>query len=140
MLNLKPYEKIFVGGVILQNGGRRGEIRVIDQEVGVLRLSDALHPDDVNTPLTRVYYAAQLLLVGDVDEAEGIQRLQRLMDEAVHGFAGFSIHRDVEKAAIAAEKSQFYKVLRILRPLLAIEAALLLSLPDKVDFKRAVND
>ncbi|MEM9988290.1 MAG: flagellar biosynthesis repressor FlbT, partial [Pseudomonadota bacterium] len=71
LLNLKPYEKFLVGGIVLQNGQRRSQLRILDDKAGVLRLSEALHPDRVKTPLTRAYYAAQSIVVGDESEVSG---------------------------------------------------------------------
>ena len=136
VLNLMPYEKFLVGGIVLQNGQRRSQLRVVDGGAGVLRLSDALHPNDVKTPLTRAYYAAQTMIVGDTTGPEAKPILIRLLAEAVEGFAGFSFHEAIAKAAAEAEKGKYYKVLKILRPLLAQEATVLLTLTKSGD---AVN-
>ena len=136
VLNLKPYEKFLVGGIVLQNGQRRSQLRVVDEGAGVLRLSDALHPNDAKTPLTRAYYTAQTIIVGDTPESEARPILLRLLAEAVDGFTGFSFHEAVATAAAEAENARYYKVLKLLRPLLAQEATVLLTLTKSGD---AVN-
>jgi flagellar protein FlbT len=128
VLNLRPYEKFLVGGVVLQNGQRRAQIRVADTEAGVLRLSDALHPDDVKTPLTRAYFAAQSLITGDAEPAAGRRVLLSLLDDAVAGFEGFAMHPAIVAAREQAREGHNYRVLKLLRPILADEAALLISL------------
>jgi len=65
VLSLKAEEKFLVNGALLINGSKRSQIRIGDDDVNVLRLSDALHPDEVTTPVRRVYYAAQIFLSGD---------------------------------------------------------------------------
>ncbi|WP_051881537.1 flagellar biosynthesis repressor FlbT [Parvularcula oceani] len=125
VLNLRPYEKVLIGGVVLQNGQRRGQLRVLDEKASVLRLSEALHPDAVKTPLTRAYYAAQLLVSGDAPEGEGHPILQRLLADAVGGFEGFSFASTLQEAAEAAGAGQYCRVMRLLKPLLPKEAAIL---------------
>lgn len=122
ILNLRPWETFLVGDLVLQNGGRRAQIRVRDDKAGVLRLSDALHPDGVNTPLTRAYYAAQLLLLGREEKGADQALLLKLLTEASEAFG--------ETAAFAealrhAADQRYFKVLRTLKPLLPEEALLL---------------
>ncbi|MEM6649152.1 MAG: flagellar biosynthesis repressor FlbT [Pseudomonadota bacterium] len=137
LLNLKPYEKFLVGGIVLQNGQRRSQLRILDDKAGVLRLSEALHPDRVKTPLTRAYYAAQSIVVGDESEVSGGKILRHLLEEALRGFEGFDFAETLHETYQEAEKSNYYKVLKLLHPLLAKEAALLLQV-NKSD--PAVND
>lgn len=127
LLNLRPYERFMVGGVVLQNGNRRAQIRVEDEEAGVLRLADAMHPDDVHTPLTRAYFAAQSLITGDASPDEGQRLLWQLLDDATRGFRGFEICATIDEATTAAREGRYYKVLKTLRPILAKEAALLMT-------------
>ena len=82
ILNLKPGEKFLVNGIVLENGSRRGQIKIEGNAAKVLRLSDALHPDDVDTPVKRAYYLAQLILSCDMSEEEAqpalLQDLKKL--------------------------------------------------------------
>jgi flagellar protein FlbT len=128
VLSLRPYEKFLVGGVVLQNGPKRASLRVQSDQAGVLRLSEALHPDEAHTPLTRAYYVAQALLVGDVEEAEGAPLLARLLENASAAFEGFAFAAPLAEAERAAARGAPYAVMRALRPLLPQEAALLSDL------------
>ena len=124
VLSLRPYEKVLVGGVVVQNGERKSSLRVLDDAAGVLRLSDAMHPGDARTPLTRCYYAAQLLLTGQAGEG-GEDVLAALLGDAQAAFAGFAFAGDLAAAAEAARAGAWFRVMRTLRPLLPQEAALL---------------
>ncbi|MEO1657078.1 MAG: flagellar biosynthesis repressor FlbT [Pseudomonadota bacterium] len=123
ILNLRPWETFLVGDLVLQNGGRRAQIRVRDERAGVLRLSDALHPDGVKTPLTRAYYAAQMLVLGQAEEGRDRDLLLQLLDEIRAAFGDQS--DGLREAAALAAEGQYYKVLKILKPLLPDEAMLL---------------
>ena len=125
VLSLRPYEKVLVSGVVLQNGKRRAELRVCDEQAGVLRLSDALHPDQATTPLTRTYFVAQAILSGDAEEETAAPVLRRLLAEARDGFEGFSFAGALAEAEEAASRASYYRVMRLLRRLLPQEAAVL---------------
>ena len=125
VLSLRPYEKVLISGVVLQNGKRRAELRVCDDRAGVLRLSEALHPDQATTPLTRTYFVAQTIISGDAEEAVAAPVLRRLLSEARQGFEGFSFASALAEAEEAAAKASYYRVMRLLRPLLPQEAAVL---------------
>lgn len=127
VLNLKPYEKFLVGGVVVQNGQRRTQLRVVGEEAGVLRLTDALHPDEVSTPLTRAYFIAQQIITGDAPESEAAPLVASLLDDAVRGFDGFTFVDGIQRARAHVDAGAFYKVLKGLRPLLAKERAVLMG-------------
>lgn len=123
ILNLKPWERFLVGSHVLQNGPRRTQIRVQEGGVGVLRLSDALHPEQVTTPLTRAYYAAQLLLLGEeIEDAESANVLKAKLEQ-MREVLGPS--EGIDNAIRHAGAKRFFAVMRALRPLLPAEALLL---------------
>ena len=70
VLKLGPHERIMINGVVMENGDRRARLNVLTPDANVLRLRDAIHPDEVNTPVRRVCYIAQLVLAGEADPEE----------------------------------------------------------------------
>ena len=52
VLKLGPRERIMINGVVLENGDRRARINIVTPEAHVLRMKDAIHPDQVTTPVT----------------------------------------------------------------------------------------
>lgn len=130
VISLKPNEKFLVNGALLMNGSKRSQICLPDDDVYILRVSDALHPNEVNSPVRRVYYAVQLILSGD-NKAEKIEEEVQaglLALEAV--FEGTALSETLEKAKIAFLKGHFYSVLNNLKSLFAIEDAMLKSVSD----------
>lgn len=127
LLNLKPHERFLVGNTVLQNGSRRSQLRVVDGQAGILRVADALHPDKATTPLTRAYVAAQGLVVDPAPQSDRHDSAVQLLREAVNGFGGFSFVDDVVLALRHVEKHQYYRALKRLKPLLQVEAALLIQ-------------
>ncbi|MDP2787494.1 MAG: flagellar biosynthesis repressor FlbT [Pseudomonadota bacterium] len=59
-LDLRPHEKIFLGGAVLVNGGSRCQLAVLN-DVPVLREKDILKEEDADTPCKRIYLAVQLM-------------------------------------------------------------------------------
>lgn len=127
VISLKPNEKFLVNGALLMNGPKRSQICLPDDDVYVLRVSDALHPNEVNSPVRRVYYAVQLILSGDnkTDQIEEDVRSGLLSLEAV--FEGTALSETLTKAKIAFLKGHFYSVLNNLRSLFDIEDVMLKS-------------
>jgi flagellar protein FlbT len=59
-LDLKPREKLFVGGAVLVNGDSRSTFTVLN-DVPILREKDILTEAEANTPCKRIYLCVQLM-------------------------------------------------------------------------------
>ena len=125
VISLKPNEKFLVNGAMLSNGPKRGQICITDDNVHVLRMSDAIHPDDVDTPVKRVYYSAQIVLSGDATAELMDQKIQNGLSGLIDVFADTPLVKSLEKAKSAAALGRYYSVLCALKPLIAIEEDLL---------------
>lgn len=125
VLSLKPNEKFLVNGALLSNGPKRGQICVGDDNVNVLRMSDVIHPSEVNTPIRRVYYAAQIILSGDAGAIEIEADIRNGLDALESVFAETPLLKNIEKAKAAASNARYYSVLCALKPLLSVEEELL---------------
>ena len=86
MLKLAPGERFIINGTMLENGDKPGRIRVPGPDVMVLRCRDALKPSEVNTPVKQVYYAIQLLITRDLEEADTLPALYRACDDLKTAF------------------------------------------------------
>jgi len=75
VIRLRPHEKFLINGAIVENGERRAKLRVKSPDANILRLRDALHPNDATTPVKRLYYTAQLAVTGDVEENATVTEL-----------------------------------------------------------------
>ncbi len=124
ILNLKAGEKFLVNGVVLQNGPKRTQIRVETEGANILRLSDALHPNEASTPVKRVYYIAQLILTGDLSQEDGRASLIQGITDLQNVFRSLA-EEQLEKALQAAEKGRYYSVLYSLKAVFPVEEELL---------------
>ena len=64
VLKLTPHERVLVNGAVIENGDRRGKLSILTPNANILRLKDAIRPEDATTPVRRVCYIAQLILPG----------------------------------------------------------------------------
>jgi len=125
VLKLGPKERVLVNGAVVENGDRRSRLSILTPGANILRLRDAIRPEEVDTPVRRVCYIVQLVLSGDADEilaarqvSTGITQLLQVFDDAET-----RDHLEAAKAAIAT--GDFYRALKRLRCILPLEARLL---------------
>jgi len=125
VLKLGPRERIMVNGVVLENGDRRTRLNIVTSDANVLRMRDAIHPEDVKTPVSRVCYIAQLVLAGEADPAEAQDQLRKGIGQLRFVFADKPSADLLSRAADAVEARNFYPALKALRGLLARERELI---------------
>ena len=129
VLKLAPRERVLVNGAVIENGDRRGRLCIKTPGAHVLRLRDALHPDEVTTPVRRVCYVAQLALSGDADPDEARAQLVRGIDQLAQALIDEPSREALDTARHAVLQGRVYQALRVLRTLLPHEEALLGAAP-----------
>lgn len=125
ILKLSPHERVLINGAVIENGDRRSRLNVVTPNAHILRLRDAIHPNEVNTPVRRVCYVAQLVLSGDAEPAEAATQLQRGIAQLGQALRDADSSALLTAAAEAIRMGDFYRALRHLRGLLPREASLL---------------
>jgi len=128
VLKIAPGERFIVNGALLENGDKPARIRISDGNVRVLRCRDALRPEEVDTPVKRIYFAIQLLITGDLDVAEAVPAID------AECAALLDIFRPIDAELIPTLRSMLnrgnhYSALCHLREILTIEAGLLTRSP-----------
>lgn len=129
VLKLSPRERVLVNGAVIENGERRSRLSIMTPDANILRLRDAIHPEDVTTPVRRVCYATQLVLSGDADPQETRQQLLRRIEELSQVFTDPDSRRQLALATDAVLQNQHYQCLKALRALLPREDRLLANRP-----------
>ncbi|WP_171209111.1 MULTISPECIES: flagellar biosynthesis repressor FlbT [unclassified Ruegeria] len=125
VLKLAPKERVLINGVVIENGDRRSRFSIMTPQANVLRLRDAIHPEEVNTPVRRVCYAAQLVLSGDTDPKDARQQLLRRVEELSQVFTDADSRRVLGEATEALVAEHYHKCLKSLRSLLPREERLM---------------
>lgn len=125
VLKLAPNERLLINGAVIENGNRRGRLNILTPGAHILRLRDAIHPDETNTPVKRLCYQAQLVLSGDAAMAEVGPALIAGIDELSAVFRDAESHTILSAARRASEAGNAYYALKFLRRLIETEATLL---------------
>lgn len=125
VLKLGPRERVMINGVVMENGDRRTRINILTPEANVLRLRDAIHPSEANTPVRRVCYVAQLVIAGEADPEEGRRQIMRGIEQLSQVFTDPESRASLAAATEAAAANRFYQAMRALRKLLPREMRLL---------------
>jgi flagellar protein FlbT len=125
VLKLNPKERVLVNGAVIENGDRRSRLSILTPNANILRLRDALRPDEVNTPVRRVCYIAQLVLSGDVDVDRAKIQILRGIEQLSQALLDSDSRGQLSAATDATTQNDFYRALKSLRSLLPREARLL---------------
>ncbi|PVA09704.1 flagellar biosynthesis repressor FlbT [Pelagivirga sediminicola] len=125
VLKLGPKERVLINGAVIENGDKRSRLSVVTSEANILRLRDAIHPEEATTPVRRVCYSAQLVLSGDADPADAKLPLLRRIEELSQILTDPDSRDQLTKAGQAVLDGQYYQCLKALRTLLPREDRLL---------------
>lgn len=125
VLKLGPHERVLINGAVIENGDRRSKLAIMTPGANILRLRDAIHPEEVNTPVRRVCYVAQLVLSGDADTTASRHQLLRGIEQLSQVLGDPDSRRLLAEASQAVLAEQPYQVLKALRSLLPREERLL---------------
>lgn len=125
VLKLGPHERVLINGAVIENGDRRSRLAIMTPNAHILRLRDAIHPEEVNTPVRRVCYIAQLVLSGDADPAEAKMQLLRGIEQLSQVLMDPDSRLHLTLASKAVLDNQHYQVLKALRSLLPREERLM---------------
>lgn len=121
VLKLSPKERLLINGAVIENGERRSRLSIMTPNAHILRLRDAIHPDEATTPVRRACYAAQLVLSGDQNAEDVRVSMIRQIEELSQVFTDPDSRANLTKATEAVMEGQHYQCLKSLRSLLARE-------------------
>ncbi|WP_339769151.1 flagellar biosynthesis repressor FlbT [uncultured Pseudosulfitobacter sp.] len=125
ILKLSPKERILINGAVIENGDRRSRLAIVTKDANILRLRDAIHPDEATTPVRRVCYAVQLVLSGDGDAESSRKSLLRHIEELSQVFTDRDSRLSLAVASDALVNGDHYHCLKALRLLIPREDRLL---------------
>lgn len=124
VLKLGPHERVLINGAVVENCDRRSKLAIITPGAHILRLRDAIHPEEVNTPVRRVCYIVQLVLSGDADVEGARLQLLRGIEQLSQVLTDPDSRALLGQASQAVVDNQHYQALKALRNLLPREERL----------------
>ncbi len=125
VLKLGPRERVLINGAVIENGDRRSRLSVVTPNANILRLRDAIHPEEANTPVRRVCYIAQLVLSGDAEHDKARHQLLRGIEQLSQVLTDHDSRQLLARATDAVLSDQFYQCLKALRSLIPREERLM---------------
>ena len=125
VLKLSPHERILVNGAVIENGDRRGRLSILTPNANILRLRDAIRPDEANTPVRRICYITQLALSGDAKKTDAKFQILRGIEQLSQALRDDDSRIILTEATTAIQNNDFYRALKKLRSLLPREARLM---------------
>lgn len=125
VLKLAPKERLLINGAVIENGDRRARVAVVTPDANILRLRDAIHPEDVTTPVRRVCYAMQLVLSGDMAPESAQMQIMRGLEQLSQVFTDADSRVLLARATDATLEGAHYQALKTLRNLLPREERLI---------------
>lgn len=125
VLKLGPRERVLVNGAVVENCDKRAKIAILTPGAHILRMRDALHPDQANTPVRRVCYIAQLVLSGDADPQDARLQLLRGIEQLSQVLTDHDSRSILSMATQAVIDDMPYQAMKALRNLLPREERLL---------------
>jgi flagellar protein FlbT len=124
VLKLGPHERVLINGAVIENGEKRSRLAIMTPHANILRLRDAIHPEEVNTPVRRVCYIAQLVLSGDAEAGDARMQLLRGIEQLSQVLTDHDSRSLLTQATAAVLEDQHYQALKALRGLLPREERL----------------
>jgi flagellar protein FlbT len=124
VLKLGPKERVLINGAVIENGDRRSRLSIVTPNANILRLRDAIHPEQANTPVRRICYVAQLVISGDAEPDEAKPEIMRGIEQLSQVFTDRDSRNLLTEATEAVLAGQHYKALKALRGLLPREERL----------------
>ena len=113
ILKLRPFETVLVNGAHIENGDRKAKLCIKTENARVLRLKDALRPEEATTPLKKAYYVAQMAVLGEIDSHEALAILERaIIALGAESTRSNEMDTRLSLASDALATGRFYSVMR----------------------------
>jgi flagellar biosynthesis repressor protein FlbT len=128
VLKLGPHERVLINGAVVENGDKRSRLAIMTPNAHILRLRDAIHPEEANTPVRRVCYVAQLVLSGDMSAGDARRKLLQGIEQLSQVLTDPDSRAQLSLATNSVLEDQPYQALKALRVLLPREDRLFAAL------------
>ncbi|MEM0921772.1 MAG: flagellar biosynthesis repressor FlbT [Pseudomonadota bacterium] len=125
VLKLRAHEEVLVNGVVMRNGDRNVRLVVKSPDAHILRLSEALQPEEAATPVSRLCFLAQQVVAGQCPGEAAAPKLLRGLADLRAALGSDCDLGHLTDAQTALEEGKFYGAFRALKRMIPVEANLL---------------
>ena len=126
-LNLRPYEQIMINGAVITNLRRRSFLAIHNQ-ARIIPGKFILKASRAETPVRRIYFAAQMAYVFSEDPEQfdqWVEEFDSRMAEVISIVSNQEILAKLAEATAYFQKRIFYKSLRVIQEVMEYEEKLL---------------
>jgi len=120
-ITLKPHEKLFIGGAVIENGASKAEFSLLN-DAAILREKEILREQDARSPATRIYLAVQMMYMDAERTVEYHQIFEQLVRDVAQ--AAPSTVPFLEEVIAQVNNRNLYKALKETRRLINYEKEL----------------
>lgn len=121
-ISLKPNEKIFIGGAVVENGGSHIELNILN-DVPLLREKDILNEQEADTMCKQIYLCVQLMYMDKINLNVYQKNYRNLVDAVLEAAPSTSIFLGEINNYLAC--GQYYQALKSARRLMEYEQGLI---------------
>ena len=125
-LTLKPGERVILAGAVIKNGSSVAHLQ-IENRVTLLRQKDVLTEQEATSPCKKIYFAVQLMYVGDGLTSELTQMYWELVRDVLA--AAPSTKGLIFQISAYIVTADFYPALKVAKKLISYEEELISHVP-----------
>jgi len=117
-INLKPHEKMIIGGAVIKNGDKACSI-FVENNVPLLREKDIMKQEDAKTFCSGIYFVIQLMYIDNrniIEYHNTYWKLVRELVEAIPRTVGI-----IDEISQHILNDDYYQALKLAKKLLAFE-------------------
>ncbi len=116
---LRPRERIYINGAVIRVD-RKTTLELLNEATFLLE-NHVLQAHEATTPLRRIYFAVQVMLMDPANSQETAKLAQKLLEEAQAVFATPEIQSGLKNALSLIKRCRSFEALKVLRSLFPLE-------------------
>jgi flagellar biosynthesis repressor protein FlbT len=116
---LRARERIYINGAVIRVD-RKTTIELLN-EASFLLENHVMQAHEATTPLRRIYFAVQIMLMDPASAAETVKLAHRLIEDAHSVFATPAIQSGLQNVVSLINRSRNFEALKTLRSLFPVE-------------------
>ena len=132
-VSMKPNERIYVNGAVLKFD-RKTSLEFLN-DVHFLLESQVLQADEANTPLKRLYFVVQILLMAPQDTAAASAAFNDQLEQLLTTFQEPHVLNELKNVERLVKKTHYHEAMKILRSLYSIEQRIFDSIETSFPFE-----
>lgn len=122
-ITLRPNEKLYLNGAVLRPD-RKVTLELLNDATFLLE-AHVMQPEDTNTPLKQLYFAAQVMLIDPDTADKTVMIFVEMLGKMLRTFTDPIILEGLRKCIDLTEQDKIFDVLKIIRGLFDREATIM---------------